>query len=257
MIDQRRPCALVTGAGRGIGRAVALALSDVGFAVIVNDLPGSADLPQTVDAIERQGGHAQALACDISSLERQESFVEEAWTAFGGIECLVNNAGVSVTLRGDLLQVTPESYDHLMAINLRGPFFLTQAVARRMVEVKSSSFRSIITVSSSNAEFAAIDRAEYCISKSGLSMMAQLYAARLADHGIGSYEIRPGIIRTQMTAVVKEKYDTLIAEGLTPIRRWGEPEDVGKAVAMLATGQLGYSTGEVLHVDGGLAIRRY
>jgi NAD(P)-dependent dehydrogenase (short-subunit alcohol dehydrogenase family) len=154
------------------------------------------------------------------------------------------------------LQVTPESYDRLMAINLRGPFFLTQAVARRMVEVKSSSFRSIITVSSSNAEFAAIDRAEYCISKSGLSMMAQLYAARLADHGIGSCEIRPGIIRTQMTAVVKEKYDALIAEGLTPIRRWGEPEDVGKAVAMLATGQLGYSTGEVLHVDGGLAIRR-
>ena len=256
MTHLERPCALVTGAARGIGRAIALALSDVGFAVIVNDLPGSTDLPETVAAIGRKGGHARAFASDICSVESHKQFVEEAWDAFGGIDCLVNNAGVSVKVRDDLLKVTPESYDQIMAVNLRGPFFLTQEVARRMINAKSSSFRSIITISSINAEFVSVDRAEYCISKSGLSMVAQLFAVRLAEHGIGSYEIRPGVIRTQMTAVAKEKYDRLIADGLIPVRRWGEPEDIGKAAAMLATGQLGYSTGEVVHVDGGLGLRR-
>jgi NAD(P)-dependent dehydrogenase (short-subunit alcohol dehydrogenase family) len=256
MTHPERPRALVTGAARGIGRAIALALSDVGFAVVVNDLPGSTDVAETVAAIGREGGQAKALAADISSVESHEQFVEEGWDAFGGIDCLVNNAGVSVKVRDDLLKVTPEGYDRLMAVNLRGPFFLTQEVARRMINAKSSSFRSIITISSTNAEFVSVDRAEYCISKSGLAMVAQLFAVRLAEHGIGSYEIRPGIIRTHMTAVAKEKYDRLVAEGLIPVRRWGEPEDIGKAVAMLATGQLHYSTGQVVHVDGGLGLRR-
>jgi NAD(P)-dependent dehydrogenase (short-subunit alcohol dehydrogenase family) len=255
MNNQGRPRALVTGAGRGIGRAIASALSDAGFAVVVNDLPGSTDLSETVDAIRRSGGEAKAVAFDISSVGAHQQFVENAWGAFGGLECLVNNAGVSVGIRDDLLKVTPDSYDRVMAINLRGPFFLTQEVARRMIAADTSSFRSIITVSSINAEFASIDRGEYCISKTGLSMLAQLFAVRLAEHGIGSYEIRPGIIRTQMTAVAREKYDRLIAEGLTPIKRWGEPDDIGRAAAMLAKGQLGYSTGEVVRVDGGLALR--
>jgi NAD(P)-dependent dehydrogenase (short-subunit alcohol dehydrogenase family) len=256
MDNQRRPSALVTGAGRGIGRAIALALSEAGFSVIVNDLPGSADLEETVTAIREKGGDAKAASLDISRVEAFEQFVEDAWNAFGGIECLVNNAGVSVSVRDDLLKVTPESYDRVMTTNLRGPFFLTQEVARRMIGAKSHRFRSIVTISSINAEFASIDRGEYCISKTGLSMMARLFAIRLADHGIRSYEIRPGIIRTQMTAVARDKYDRLIDEGLTPIKRWGEPEDIGRAVAMLATGQLGYSTGEVVHVDGGLALGR-
>lgn len=255
MDDQRRPGALVTGAGRGIGRAIALALSQAGFSIIVNDLPGSKDLDETVVAIRETGREAKAIALDISQVEQHPQFVQEAWNAFGGINCLVNNAGVSVSVRDDLLKMTPESYDRVMKINLRGPFFLTQEIARRMIDANSSSFRSIITVSSINAEFASIDRGEYCISKTGLSMMAQLFAIRLAKHGIGSYEIRPGIIRTQMTAVAREKYDRLIAEGLTPIKRWGEPDDIGRAAAMLASGQLGYSTGEVVRVDGGLALR--
>jgi NAD(P)-dependent dehydrogenase (short-subunit alcohol dehydrogenase family) len=256
MDNQRRPSALVTGAGRGIGRAIALALSEAGFSVIVNDIPGSVDLDETVAAIREQGGDAKAVNLDISKVQQHQQFVEEAWNAFGSIECLVNNAGVSVNVRDDLLKVTPESYDRVMMTNLRGPFFLTQEIARRMIGAKSPHFRSIVTISSINAEFASIDRGEYCLSKTGLSMMARLFAIRLADHGIGSYEIRPGIIRTQMTAVAREKYDRLIDEGLTPIKRWGEPEDIGRAVAMLARGQLGYSTGEIVHVDGGMALRR-
>jgi NAD(P)-dependent dehydrogenase (short-subunit alcohol dehydrogenase family) len=214
------------------------------------------DLDETVAAIREQGGDAKAVNLDISKVQQHQQFVEEAWNAFGSIECLVNNAGVSVNVRDDLLKVTPESYDRVMMTNLRGPFFLTQEIARRMIGAKSPHFRSIVTISSINAEFASIDRGEYCLSKTGLSMMARLFAIRLADHGIGSYEIRPGIIRTQMTAVAREKYDRLIDEGLTPIKRWGEPEDIGRAVAMLARGQLGYSTGEIVHVDGGMALRR-
>jgi 3-oxoacyl-[acyl-carrier protein] reductase len=255
MTDQERPRALVTGAGRGIGRAIALALSDAGFAVVANDLPSSTDLSETVAAIRQKGGHAKALLFDVSDLENHQRVAEDAWNAFGGIECLVNNAGVSVGVRDDLLRMTRESYDRVMAINLRGPLFLTQEIARRMIDATSLGFRSVITVSSINAEFASIDRGEYCISKTGLSMMSQLFAVRLAEHGIGSYEIRPGIIRTQMTAVAQEKYDRLIGEGLTPIKRWGEPEDIGRAAAMLASGQLGFSTGEVVRVDGGLALR--
>lgn len=248
--------ALVTGAGRGIGRAIALALAGAGFSVVVNDLMDSDDLASTVSEIERRGGHAKALPFDVSSIEDHRRVVDSAWEAFGGIECLVNNAGISVKARDDLLKVTPESYDRLMSVNLRGPFFLTQEVARRMVDAGSSSFRSIVTISSTNAEFVSVDRGEYCISKIGLSMVAQLFAVRLAEHGICSYEIRPGVIRTQMTAVVEEKYDRLIETGLIPIKRWGEPEDIGRAVAMLATGQLGYSTGDVVRVDGGVALRR-
>ena len=248
--------ALVTGAGRGIGRAIATALAASGFKVVVNDLPGSADLAQTVAAIRDAGGEAVALAADIGDLSDHDRLANEAWNAFGGLDCLVNNAGISVAKRGDMLAVSPDSFDRLIDVNLRGPFFLTQAIANRMTAVPASGFRSIITISSINVEFASPDRAEYCISKSALAMMTQLYAVRLAGDGINVYEVRPGVIRTQMTAVAKERYDGLFANGLTPIARWGEPEDLGQAVAMLASGALRYSTGEVVRVDGGLAVRR-
>ena len=248
--------ALVTGAGRGIGRGIALALADAGFKVVANDLASSPDLPETVAAIRERGGEAQAVVGDIGDLAGHARLVEDAWNAFGGLDCLVNNAGISVAKRGDMLEATPESFDRLIDINLRGPFFLTQAVARRMIANPAERFRSIVTVSSINVEFASIDRAEYCIAKTGLAMMSQLYAARLAADGIHAYEVRPGVIRTQMTAVAREKYDGLFAEGFAPIARWGEPEDVGRAVAMLASGALGYSTGEVVRVDGGIAMRR-
>lgn len=248
--------ALVTGAGRGIGRAIALALARNGFAVVVNDLPGSVDIGDTIAAAQVQGARVASVPGDISDLGRHGDLVEAAWAAFGRIDCLVNNAGVSVARRGDVLDVTPESYDRVMAINLRGAFFLTQTVARRMIAAPSDSFRSIITISSMNAETVGVDRAEYCISKTGLSMMTKVFAVRLAGEGIRTYEIRPGVIRTDMTAVARDKYDRLFAGGGAPISRWGEPGDVGQAVAMLASGALPYSTGEVIHVDGGLSLPR-
>jgi NAD(P)-dependent dehydrogenase (short-subunit alcohol dehydrogenase family) len=248
--------AFVTGAQRGIGRAAALALAGRGFRLVLNDLEPSADLDATLAAARSEGAEAVALAGDIADLAGQERLVEAAWSAFGRIDCLVNNAGVSVAKRGDMLEATPESFDRLMAINLRGPFFLTQAVARRMAAAPSPGFRSIITISSLNAEAASPDRAEYCISKIGLSMMSKLFALRLAAEGIHAYEIRPGVIRTSMTAVAQEKYDRMFAAGFAPLPRWGEPEDVGQAVAMLADGGLAYSTGEVVHVDGGLSVAK-
>lgn len=248
--------ALVTGAGRGIGRAIAVRLAKNGFSVIANDLPGSSDIAHTLSAIQAEGVEGRALPGDISDVAGHAALADAAWELFGRIDCLVNNAGVSVARRGDILDVQPDSFDRLININLRGPFFLTQAVAKRMVAVSSGGFRSIITISSLNAETVSYDRAEYCISKIGLSMMSKSFAIRLAAEGINTYEVRPGVIRTDMTAVAREKYDRLFAEGLAPIARWGEPDDVGRTVAMLAGGALPYSTGEVVHVDGGLSIPR-
>jgi NAD(P)-dependent dehydrogenase (short-subunit alcohol dehydrogenase family) len=248
--------AFVTGAGRGIGRAIALALADQNFAVVVNDLRASADLDETVAALKTQGVEVRTAVGDISVLDGHGALVDAAWSAFGRIDCLVNNAGVSVATRGDLLDVKPDSFDRLMNINLRGPFFLTQAVAARMVATPAEGFRSIITISSLNAEAASADRAEYCIAKTGLSMMSKVFALRLAGEGIHTYEVRPGVIRTRMTAVAKEKYDRLFAGDAVPISRWGEPEDVGRTVAALAGGAFRYSTGEVVHVDGGLSVPR-
>lgn len=256
MSSESNRSALVTGAGRGIGRAIAVALARDGFNVVVNDLPESRELDETVAEIARGGGKVVAVRADIGDLAGLEALAAAAWDAFGGLDCLVNNAGISVAKRGDMLEVTPDSFDRLIAVNLRGPFFLTQAVARRMVAAPACGFRSIVTISSINVEFASTDRAEYCISKSGLAMMTQLYAVRLAEAGISVYELRPGVIRTQMTAVARERYDKQFANGLTPIARWGEPADIGTAVAALASGTFSYSTGEVVRVDGGLAIRR-
>lgn len=248
--------ALVTGAGRGIGRAIALALAAEGFDLVVNDLARSAELDETVRLVEAAGRRAVAARADIADIAGHAGFLGAAWDAFGGLECLVNNAGISVARRDDILAVTPDSFDRLMSVNLRGPFFLTQAVARRMVAAPAEGFRSIVTVSSINVEFASVERAEYCLSKAPLAMMSKLFAVRLAEHGINAYEIRPGVIRTDMTAVARERYDGLFANGLAPIARWGEPDDIGRAVATLASGALPYSTGETIQVDGGLAVRR-
>jgi len=256
MAAQDTVVAFVTGAGRGIGRAIALALAERGFRIVVNDVQGSPDLDETIALLRARGADALAAVGDISRLDRHAALVAEAWSAFGRIDCLVNNAGVSVAQRGDVLDVMPESFDRLMNINLRGPFFLTQACARRMVAEPSQGFRSIITISSMNAEAASTDRAEYCISKTGLSMMSRVFALRLAGEGIHAYEVRPGVIRTQMTAVAREKYDRIFANNGAPLSRWGEPEDVGRTVATLAGGAFPYSTGEIVRVDGGLALPR-
>lgn len=246
--------ALVTGGGRGIGRGIALALAEQGFRLVVNDLAMTADLAETLRLLADRGTEARSAVGDIAAIDRHGDLLDAAWSAFDRIDCLVNNAGVSVATRGDLFDVTPESFDRLMAINLRGPFFLTQACTRRMLSAAPVGFRSVITISSMNAEAASPDRAEYCISKTGLSMMSRLFALRLAGAGIHTYEVRPGVIRTAMTAVARDKYDQLFASNGAPLSRWGEPEDVGRTVAALASGVFPYTTGEVVHVDGGLAL---
>lgn len=240
-----KPAALVTGANRGLGRGIALSLQARGFDVVANDLEPAAE-PIAGAAFVRG---------DVADTRQHARMVEEAWTAYGRLDCLVNNAGVMTDVRGDLLELSEKSFDRVLGVNLRGTFFLTQRVAKRMLATSSEAFRSIVTVSSVNAFMAGGTRADYSISKAALTMLVKLYAVRLADAGIRCYEIRPGIMRTDMTASVRAQYDQKIAAGFVPIRRWGEPEDVGRCVAMLAAGELAFSTGEAVHVDGGLHIQ--
>jgi NAD(P)-dependent dehydrogenase (short-subunit alcohol dehydrogenase family) len=250
-----RPVALVTGGRRGIGRGSALALAEAGFDLVLVDLERDADAEETLAGIAARGGHAAFLAGDVAALDGHAALVDAAYDAFGRLDCLLNNAGVGVLSRGDLLDVTVESYDRCLATNLRGTFFLTQAVARRMLNVPpaaGSPQRSIVTITSVNAEIASTSRGEYCISKAGASMLTRLFALRLAPHGIAVYEIRPGVIRTAMTAPVFDRYQAAIDNGLSPIARWGEPEDIGRTVATLATGGLPFTVGQVVYVDGGL-----
>jgi NAD(P)-dependent dehydrogenase (short-subunit alcohol dehydrogenase family) len=255
-----RPAALVTGGRRGIGRGSALALAEAGFDLVIVDLERDQDAEDTLAAIAARGAHAAFLAGDVAAERGHARLVDAAFDAFGRLDCLLNNAGVGVLARGDLLDVTVESYDRCLATNLRGTFFLTQAVARRMLQVPPAAGagpRSIITITSVNAEIASISRGEYCISKAGASMLTRLFALRLAPHGIAVYEVRPGVIRTAMTAPVAERYQREIEGGLSPIARWGEPADIGRAVATLATGGLPFSVGQVVYVDGGLNLRAF
>jgi 3-oxoacyl-[acyl-carrier protein] reductase len=253
---ETRQRVFITGGRRGIGRAIAYAFAENGHDIILNDLAEDEAARETLEAIEARGAKAHFLKADIGEVSGHEALVESAFAAFGGIDVLVNNAGISVARRGDMLEATPQSFDRLIAVNLRGPFFLTQAVARRWLREGSAPARSIVNIASANANMASIDRAEYCLSKTGVGMMTKLYALRLADAGIAVFEIRPGVIRTDMTAVVSADYEKRIAEGLTPAGRWGEPEDVARAVVALTTGEFHFSTGEIIHVDGGLHIAR-
>jgi NAD(P)-dependent dehydrogenase (short-subunit alcohol dehydrogenase family) len=253
----QRPVALVTGGRRGIGQGVAFALAAAGFDLVLNDLERDADAAATLAGIGERGGRADFIAADVADLATHPGLVDAAFAAFGRLDCLINNAGVSVLRRGDLLEVAPESYDRCLSVNLRGPFFLTQRIARRMLEQAPPAGgppRSIVSITSVNAEIPSIHRGEYCISKAGASMLTRLFALRLAPHGIGVFEVRPGIIRTPMTAPVAERYEREIAAGITPIARWGEPADVGRAVATIATGRLPFSVGQVIYVDGGLSV---
>ena len=256
--------ALVTGAGQGIGRGIALALAAEGFAVAANDIrydpqePGKG-LREVRSRVEEAGGQFLAVPGDAASLSDQESILERVIDRFHRIDILVNNAGVAPLKRQDVLQTSAESFDRLLTINTRGPFFLTQKVARLMLEQEPAGpdhFPCIVFISSISAEVSSLARAEYCISKAGVSQTARIFAHRLAGHRICVYELRPGIIRTGMTEAVKDKYDRLIAEGLVPQRRWGLPQDIGKTVAALARGDLGYATGLVLELSGGMQIRR-
>ncbi len=261
-----RPVAIVTGASRGIGKGIAKELASLGYDLVVNHFdfttegkPDESRAVQTQKEIKELGADCEVLRGDISSAEDRHSLVALAKTKFGRCDMLVNNAGVEPLKRMDILEVTEESYDRVMGINLKGPYFLTQLVANWMVEQKKThperAFR-IVNTGSISAYTSSPARGEYCVSKAGIAMMTMLYADRLAEYGIGVFEIRPGIIETDMTSVVKDKYDKLIAEGLTPIKRWGQPEDIAKAVGAIAEGRLDFSTGQVINVDGGFHLRR-
>ena len=251
--------ALVTGAGRGIGRGISLALAERGWAVVINYRGNAEAALETAQAVAAMGGRALLVQADVAQTADRERLLADTLAAFGRIDLLVNNAGMGPRQRVDLLEVAETSYDEVMAVNLEGPFFLTQAVAKAMIALlKTGTIHApkIVNIGSISAYTASVNRAEYCISKAGMAMMTALFADRLATEGINVYEIRPGIIETDLTSVAKAKYDALIADGLTPIRRWGQPEDVAAAVVAIAEGYLPFSTGEVINVDGGFHLRR-
>jgi 3-oxoacyl-[acyl-carrier protein] reductase len=251
--------ALVTGASRGIGRGIAVALGAADWQVAVNYRGNETAANQTVAVIQADGGTAQAFQADIAIAADRARLIDQVMERFGRIDVLVNNAGVAPRQRMDILEVTVESYERVMDTNLKGPFFLTQQIANRMIALLQAGIidaPKIVNISSMSAYTSSPNRGEYCLSKAGMSMMTLLFADRLAEYGINVYEVRPGIIATDMTSTVTEKYDSLIAGGLTPIRRWGQPDDVARAVVALAENYLPFSTGEVINVDGGFHFRR-
>lgn len=259
MVSPELPVALVTGASRGIGRAIAVRLAQDGYAVVVNYHSNLAAAEEVVAQIAAGGGQASACQADIGVAADRQRLVEKTVGAFGRIDLLVNNAGITSVGRKDLLEATEESWDTVFATNLKGPFFLAQLAARHMIAAMSGGKQvrgTIVNVSSISAYAVSTNRADYCMAKAAMQMMTWLLADRLAEHQINVYEVCPGVIASDMTAPVKEKYDRLIAEGMSPIRRWGQPEDVAAAVAMLASGQLPFSTGERINVDGGFHVRR-
>jgi len=254
--------AIITGSSRGIGRAIAVALAGEKYNCVINYARNQNAAEEVKSLVESLGAKACLVQADVGVSEDRRRLVDETLKAFGRIDLLVNNAGVAPEVRQDILEASEESFDRLITTNLKGPYFLTQRVAREMIKelgggAPAAGGKKIITISSLSAYTASVNRGDYCISKAGLSMMTQLFASRLAEHGINVYEIRPGIIETDMTGSVKEKYDKLIFEGnMTPIKRWGKPDDVAKAVVAIARDLLPFSTGEVVNVDGGFHLRR-
>ena len=250
--------ALVTGGSRGIGRGIVLALARAGWTTVVNYHSAAQAAKEVAAEVNALGAKAAVVQADVGSAADRERLVQAALD-LGPLELLVNNAGMAPRQRADLLQMSESSYDEVMNVNLRGPFFLTQRVAHAMiqqVQAGAGGAPTIINIGSVSAYASSTNRGEYCISKAGVAMMTALFADRLAEYGINVYEIRPGIIATDMTSVVQEKYDRMIDEGLTPIRRWGIPDDVARAVLAIAKGDFPFSTGEVFTVDGGFHLRR-
>ena len=273
------PVALITGGSRGIGRGIALELARLGYDLVINYATKAdaarATAADCLAAAKAAGKsiRAEPEKADVGAATDRRCLIDFTRDTFDRLDLLVNNAGITSIGRLDILDATEEAFDKVMAVNLKGPYFLTQLAARWMIEqansrqdkapgaalreAGTSGYRpKIVTISSISSYAASTNRGDYCLAKAALAMMTKLYAARLAEHGIHVYEIRPGIIASDMTAPVKEKYDKLIAEGLAPIQRWGAPEDVGKAVAAIAQDLLPFSTGEVINVDGGFHVRR-
>ena len=252
---ERQRTVLVTGGGRGIGAAIVEQLLGRGWEVAFCGRKPAAELAPRCEALARQTGRrVRYVQADVAQRSDRERLLAEVLDTFGRLDALVNNAGVAPDVRADLLDLAETSYDRVMETNLKGPFFLSQAVARHWAAHGAGG--AIVNIGSISATVASINRGEYCLSKAGIAMMTRLFAVRLAPIGVKVYEVRPGVIASDMTAGVREKYDRLIAGGLTLQQRWGEPDDVGRAVAMLLADELPYSTGQVLHIDGGLEIQR-
>jgi NAD(P)-dependent dehydrogenase (short-subunit alcohol dehydrogenase family) len=250
--------ALVTGGTRGIGLGIARRLLGDGYRVVVSGLRPPADVAGVLDELAALG-EVDYVPADLADPAARDQLVAASLSSLDHIDVLVNNAGITSPGRKDILEVEEGDFDTVMAVNLKGPFLLTQAVARHMIERReadASRRGCIVNVSSISAELASTNRAEYCISKAGISMATRLWATRLAEFGIDVYEVRPGVIATDMTANVTGKYDALIADGLTLDRRWGTPDDVAAAVSALAGGAIPYATGQVLTIDGGLMVPR-
>lgn len=261
-MDITTPVALVTGGSRGIGRGICLELARQGHAVAINYAGNEEAAKETARQIQAEKPDWPVLVCqaDVGKAADRESMIDTILEHWGRIDVLVNNAGITSVGRKDIVEATEESWDRVLDVNLKGPFFLIQRVAREMLRLKGrvKDYRpTIINITSLSAYSLATNRGDYSISKAGLSTATQLWALRLADDGIRVFEVRPGVIETDMTAAAKEKYTPLIAEGLSPIRRWGTADDVARAVAMLVSASLPFSTGDVINVDGGFHLRKF
>jgi 3-oxoacyl-[acyl-carrier protein] reductase len=253
------PCAIITGSSRGIGRGIAIETAKAGYDIVVNYAGNHAAAQETKGIIEELGQKAITIQANVAEQDDRKRLIDDAIEHFGRLDLLVNNAGVAPKVRADWLEMSMESYRYVMETNLTGPLFLTQYAANKMVAQRQAGTIEtgrIVFVTSISAYTASINRGEYCLSKAALSMTTKLFADRLASEGIWVYEIQPGVIATDMTSVVQEKYDKLIAEGLTPQPRWGSPEDVGKAISAIAQGYFDFSTGSSIEVGGGFGVRR-
>jgi NAD(P)-dependent dehydrogenase (short-subunit alcohol dehydrogenase family) len=251
--------ALITGGSRGIGLGIAIELAKVGFDLAINGIRDESAVIEIIEELKKQGVQVAYFQGDVSKKEDRIAITEGIFHRFGKVNVLVNNAGISPKERKDILEATEESFEHLINVNLQGPYFLTQMMANAMIEQKSQSaeeFFCIINISSVSATVASVNRGEYCISKAGIAMATKLWAARLGEFDIPVYEVQPGVIKTDMTSGVQAKYDQLFENGLAIQKRWGLPSDIGKVVAAMATQMLPYSTGQVVQVDGGMTINR-
>jgi 3-oxoacyl-[acyl-carrier protein] reductase len=255
-MTDRRPIAIVTGGARGIGLGISRELAAAGWDLAIAGVRAPGDVQAVIGELTAGGGRVHYVQADVADAASRARLVEEVIATLGTPSALVNNAGRAPRVRADLLEASAESFEEVLRTNLEGPYFLTQAVANAMLADASAPRRGIVFITSVSAEMASVNRGDYCVSKAGLSMAAKLFAVRLAADGIAVYEVRPGVIATDMTAGVKDKYDQRIAEGLIPDARWGTAADVGKMVALLLREDVRYATGSVVHVDGGLTIPR-
>lgn len=258
MTTSARSVAIVTGGRRGIGLGIARALAAEGFDIAITGIGESDAATDTMLAdLATLGARAIYLKADLVDLSGHAATVAAVEDQLGAIGCLVNNAGIASVVRGDFLDLAPENFDAIVATNLRGTVFFTQAVLKAMLHSNEAArSRSIINITSVSAGLTSPERLDYCMTKAGLAAFSQGLALRLAETGISVFEIRPGIIRSDMTAGVSAKYDALIDDGLVPMKRWGEPDDIGAAAAALATGKFAFATGSVINLDGGLSIGR-